>query len=291
MLRWKVYSLGYAKHVTDRIFKILEDTSPEIRKELLNLFATGANGRLSVRLKVAEQRLTRIRGRAWNQAERETVAALIDLFDEEIREMVRASPTKLSLPDPKSLLPRVLVVGHNIKDWFKSFFTSDLRRLIGQVRISVLAGESLQQLFKRIMGKLSAVMASVKRAVSSIIPTAISAWGAKVKDAMASLNSDVFNLELWVSILDNRTTKGCFDLHGKTFERGKGIQPGYHFYCRSDRIPLFTDGGSSVVSNYSAWIGTQDARFKRYVGEGEFSYNNLRPLSLQQVKERISGSS
>lgn len=291
LLRSKVYALGYAKHVTDRVLKILDDTEPEIRKELLDIFGTNPGTRVVLRLREAEKRLARIRGAGWSRSTNEAISMLLDLFLGEPETLSQAASTTLALPTVaqiKAAFQRTLVVGHTLKDWFASLRAADIRKMIGQLRVSVFGGESVTQLLRRLMGKLSPIAVALKNQMSSLIATTVGSVSNKVRDLTAGLNGDVFDMELWVSVLDNKTTRTCRRLDGQTFPRGVGIQPGYHFHCRSDRVPLMTGGGIPAIGNYSAWVGTQSAEFQRYAGKDEFKYRDLRPLTLNQVKRGLS---
>jgi hypothetical protein len=199
----------------------------------------------------------------------------------------KASDVNLKTPKSTTLLSRAkgaLVGGHTVKDWFASMRSGDIRRMIGQLRIGIFAGEDVGKVLKRITGRLSSVANAAKNSVRTIVSTAVGSVINTVRRTLIDLNPGTFGHELWVSILDGATTAGCRRLDGTMFRAGEGIQPGYHLGCRSERIPVLDEGGEYDVGTYSAWIGTQSDSFQRYAGMSQFSANDLKPLTLDKMR-------
>lgn len=291
LVRHKVYLLGFGKHVADRVFAILDATEPEMRKHLLDIFGTSTGGsRVIARLRDAEARLFGIRSRAWNKSLSEVVSLLTEMAGGE--QAVLEFAVKSSLVPPKSenwsarRVNSALLAGHKLKDWWKTIKDSDIRRMIGQLRVSVFGGETVTQILARIAGRLSPIANAAKNSVSTVIHTAVGAVVAAVRKALIEANSVLFDWELWVSILDSRTTRTCRKLDGQQFPVGEGPQPGYHPYCRSDRIPITDGGGGYTLGSYRDWAALQPLSFRRYAGAKEFSVKTLKPLSFADVRER-----
>lgn len=294
LLRRKVRLLGFAKHVADRIVAWLDATEPKMRSVLLEIFGTNTLGpRLATRLRDAEARVLGIRSAGWSRSVNELVSSLVELAKKEPAALKQVAGSKLNLPPETTVVSRVhkvLVAGHKIKDWMRSMRDADLRRVLGQLRIAVLAGEDVNKILGRLTGKLSAVANAAKHAVRSIAATAVTAVSDAVRSAIMEINvgreGARYQWELWISILDNRTTSGCRKLHHKRFRVGEGIRPGYHFFCRSERVPIDDDGGDVANESYTKWVSRQPQSFRKYAGEGtEFSESALRPLTLKQIEE------
>jgi hypothetical protein len=288
LIRHKVYALGYAKHVADRVIAFLDATEPAMRRELLDIFGTNTTGQGTIkRLRRAELLLSRIRGTGWSRATGEAMQLIADLARGEPEHLSQAVGQKLKLPTESILLRKAratLIAGHKLLDWLNNMRLSDIRRLIGQLRVAVFGGETVPQMLKRITGKLSAIANTAKNSIRAIVNTAVGAVVNTVRRAIIDLNPGPWGFELWVSVLDSRTTVTCRALDGQVFAAGEGIQPGYHINCRSERIPLLDDGGAHELGNYSAWIGTQAPEFQRYAGTQVFSVTDLRPLSLDKMR-------
>lgn len=59
------------------------------------------------------------------------------------------------------------------------------------------------------------------------------------REELYANNSDVIAKLEWVSVLDDRTTDGCLELDGQTWEEDESHpEPGYHWNCRSILVPV-----------------------------------------------------
>lgn len=144
----------------------------------------------------------------------------------------------------------------------------------------------------------------------------------KISDQMRLLtyreNRDIVTEEKWVSVLDNRTSSGCQALDGEIFPLGRGIRPGYHWNCRSNRIPVVAeeyqlpikskrtargpDGKSKLTRDkkYGTWLAQQPKSFQeealgktkaKLFREGglsldKFVDHNYQELTLAQLRRR-----
>lgn len=293
LLRRKVRLLGFAKHVADRVTAWLDATEPKMRSVLLEIFGTNTLGpRLATRLRDAEARVLGIRTAGWSRSVNELVTSLVEMAKSEPAALKQAVGSKLTLPTETTVVSKVhkvLIAGHKIKDWMYAMRDADLRRVIGQLRMSVLAGDDVSKILGKLTGKLSAVAAAAKHSVRSIASTAVTAVSDAVRTAIVELNSGRggrYQWELWISILDGKTTLGCRRLHHKRFRVGEGIRPGYHFFCRSERVPIDDDGGDVADETYGKWVSRQPSDFRKYAGNtSEFRESDLRPLTLAQLAE------
>lgn len=285
LLRHKVLALGYAKTVVDEVVLFLDATEPQLQRALLDIFSTPHLG-VAARLRRAESQVVRIRGAAWNKLSDAAVEAMVRLAHLEPKVLSQALGVKIAPPSDNvltRLVNKTLVAGNTIKEWFKSLKELDLKRLVGQVRLGILAGESVGDVLKRITGRLSMVANAAKRAVRMVVETAVGAVSSVVRGALDDVRG-LGDWELWVSILDSRTTVWCRELSGRTFRVGSGPLPGFHAHCRSERVPLLKDGGDYNVRSYGEWIPTQPPWFRRYAGK-VFNVMSLKPLSLNQLLE------
>jgi hypothetical protein len=111
----------------------------------------------------------------------------------------------------------------------------------------------------------------------------------------------LFQLEQFVAVLDNRTTKLCRSLNNKRYAIGEGPIPPLHMNCRSIRVlvlPPSIGGAPFDPGSYATWIrrqpfsvrvmllGTAKAKTTEddSVDLGAFQDYGARPMSLEQVK-------
>lgn len=284
LLRHKILLLGFSKQVAEQVITYLKETEPEIRALLIKQFGVGGQ-RLITRLRETEVRLRDIRRQAWKRAAEYVALQLLEMAEREHLSHERTFGVALTQPVKKNLEPVVVgavIAGHTLGEWFDSLEAADTGRAIAQLRIGVIAGDSVTKLSRRMTGRLSLIGPAAYNAVRALSATAFVVVSDAVRNNMVAANPDLFDYELWVSIIDSGTTKGCFDLHLMVFPVGEGPQPGYHLHCRSDRIPLNNDGGKVAVATYGSWIVTQPQEFQSYAGKS-FKYVDLKPIPISKV--------
>jgi SPP1 gp7 family putative phage head morphogenesis protein len=207
-------------------------------------------------------------------------------------EAVESEPKLLEVPTQfddgivRNKVSKALIAGQTLKAWWKSLKDADIRRILNNLRVSVLGGETLKQLLDRLSGKLSSIKSAAKSQILAVANTAVMAATGAMRQMAVAANTVMFDWELWVSVLDSRTTRTCRDLDGQQFPVREGPQPGYHLNCRSDRIPISDGGGEYTIGSYAQWASLQPISFRRYAGEQNFNPKRLRSLSWQDVRER-----
>jgi len=302
LVRHQTFLVGHAKNVSAKVRAALDATSPEMRKHLLETFAANDTENQTIKkLRAAEAKLFGIRMPGWNDAREKLIDALVELAQHEpkflagtvarIREgigEILLSPTAERL---RAIVSRALIAGRTLLEQFKSAASADLARISGQTRIGYFARETASKIAARVLGTakvLSPALTAAANAVDTLVSTAVHAVASAARELAISENTrkgGFGDLELWVSILDNRTTQGCIHLNGKIFPIGVGIQPGYHYHCRSDRVPyLEGEEPPNPLTTFADWVETQGAKFKKFVGNTKtFLRTGIQPLTLKEV--------
>lgn len=291
LIRYRIALVGYGKHVADKVIAFLDATTPAIRLALLDIFGTTmvTGSRLISRLREAEARLSRIRSRGWSRAADEAIRILLEIAHYTPKVLRQSVGKVLEVPTDRTLTARTkgaLIAGRKVTEWLEAMKTSDVGRMIGQLRVAVIAGETVDQILGRLVGKLSPVAAATKRGLASFAESALGAVSAAVFAVAVAANKAVFRRDLWLSIIDNRTTEGCRRLHQQIFPSDSGPRPGYHFYCRSVRVPIDDTGEPYSPSTYESWASDQDDGFLAYAGKS-LDVASLRPLTFQQVQDFV----
>jgi hypothetical protein len=288
IIRARIRAMGYANGVSEEVIRYLNATTPEIKRTILEAFIE-FGPRIVGRLRLVETRIAKIRQRAWGKLSIAALDALIQLMSLQGKVLGEAYGQELSEPKKTTIsdaLAASLIVGLTPKEWLAKLQADDLRRYISQLRIGVMAGEDPKKILARLVGPLASPGRVVANNLRMFVETATSVAVSTAQRLVLQANGNrlAIQYEEWVSILDDRTTAGCIDLNGDRFEVGKGPQPGYHPYCRSERVPVAEGGGDYNVSSYAEWIKTQPARFQKYAGS-PFKVADLRPLTINQMLE------
>ena len=106
--------------------------------------------------------------------------------------------------------------------------------------------------------------------------------------------NEIIAREMWVSVLDEKTSLFCIGQDGKTHKVGEGPYPPAHPHCRSIRIPYV--GRPPQIQSYRRWLAEQPAsfqdsvlgptrgdEFRRLVGKG-VDPNRIRFANVKQLK-------
>lgn len=182
--------------------------------------------------------------------------------------------------------------GKFTKDLIKLFDENQRGRIIEQLRISFVEGESLTTATRRLRN----ITNTNARFARAFIRTTNSHIGSVVSDEVYKANADLVEQYEWLSILDGRTTPICRGRDGKRYDVGKGPMPPAHIGCRSTTTPILKDFPPPQRETFDEWIKRQDAERQNQilgpsraalVREGasvrSFVDNTGRTLTLKQL--------
>ena len=145
--------------------------------------------------------------------------------------------------------------GTTVSKAFRGLAESSAERLDLAVRSGVFAGESLDQITRRLVGRLDFAdlgPLSVKQLalaggeltklannqISTIVRTSVNQVTNQASQAVYAANKKVAPKYEYVATLDSRTSPICRRLDGQIFEYNKGPTPPQHFNCRSTTVPV-----------------------------------------------------
>lgn len=137
-------------------------------------------------------------------------------------------------------------LGRNFETWITDLATKDAGRIADEVIVGVLQGRSRQRILQAVLGEEdldgnNGETQRTRNALTQIIDTGLFAMLGLAALDFADSNP-LLPRDLYVAVLDSRTTQICRSLHGKVFTRGKGPYPPLHWHCRSIRVALPADG-------------------------------------------------
>jgi len=145
--------------------------------------------------------------------------------------------------------------GTTVSKAFRGIAESSVEKLDLAVRSGVFAGESLDQITRRLVGRLEFAdfgPLSVKQLalaggeltkiannqISTIVRTSVNQVTNQASQAVYAANKKVSPRYEYVATLDSKTSPICQRLDGQTFDYNNGPTPPQHFNCRSTTVPV-----------------------------------------------------
>lgn len=260
LVRHQIGLMRLSGSVRNKIVDLLNETEKdlelEIRKRLANIQAGASLSPYTLRrLDLLEAAVKELREAAITKAFGVLTEEMRDLMKHETEFLAMSfqtvAPVVLDLAIPSTLELLTLVTqqpveGKTLKKWAQDLKQRDVRRIMDQVRIGMVRGETAQQIAKRVVGTAAlkgtdAVTEITRQHAAAITRTAVNFFSNRAKQAFYEANSDIVDEELYVATLDARTTPVCRSNDGKRFPLGKGPIPPLHFGCRSLRVAILSD--------------------------------------------------
>jgi SPP1 gp7 family putative phage head morphogenesis protein len=204
---------------------------------------------------------------------------------------------------PATALGDPEIMGKTLKDWRQRLFNNDLHRLSEGLTLGARLGDNEAALRARLIGHKSyggrdGLTATTRREMDALVRTATDVFADFARVNIA-IENPLAGKEVYVALLDSRTTEQCKGLHGKVFAASEGPRPPVHWYCRSTRVPLVGNGPNSIP-RYREWLNRLSAadqnevlgsRQARAFREGKldlqsFREPNWRGIDLETLAQR-----
>jgi len=155
------------------------------------------------------------------------------------------------------------VMGNTMDQWQERLFNNDMQRLKLGLNFGVRLGENEAALRARLLGQsalggIGGAVEATRRELDTLVRTATDVFADLARVQIDTENA-LTGREIYVAILDSRTTKLCTGLHGRTFKAGQGPRPPLHWYCRSTRVPL-VGKRTPFLPSYREWLNRLSAR-------------------------------
>ena len=196
-----------------------------------------------------------------------------------------------------------LILGSTIPQRFQIIENSDVRRMILKIKSMYLAGYDPSAILTAVLGvaEFQYAGSSVGQTVSYLktnIQSMISGLSEDVIHSFCLANDDVIQYEVFVAVLDSKTTEQCAEADGKFWKLDEGLFPPLHENCRSRRYPLingvaFVEGRYFYMKDGEEYIkmtltGNEKTKWiEKYIGgvPKKYTYEEFlrrQPLSLQE---------
>jgi hypothetical protein len=196
-----------------------------------------------------------------------------------------------------------LILGSTIPQRFQIIENSDVRRMILKIKSMYLSGYDPSAILTAVIGVagFQYVGSAVGQTISYVktnIQTMISGLSEEVLHQFSTANDDVIQYEVFVAVLDSKTTEQCAESDGSFWKLDEGLFPPLHENCRSRRYPLingvaFVEGRYFYMRDGEEYIKMslvgkdKDRWIENYIGGVPKKYNyeqflRRQPLSFQE---------
>lgn len=219
-----------------------------------------ANGRVEQ----AKQELFATRSQAFRDAFVRLQARLDEVKDYERlfhSAILRAGGKSVNVPT--TITGSTDVMGHSMDAWRQRLFANDMHRLTEGLTLGARLGDNEAAMRARLIGHKSyggrdGLTATTRRELDTLVRTATDTF-ADLARVQIAIENPLAGKEIYVAILDSRTTDRCKDLHGSVHGADDGPRPPIHWYCRSTRVPLVGDGPNRIP-RYREWLNRLSAQ-------------------------------
>ena len=143
--------------------------------------------------------------------------------------------------------------GETVEKAFRGIATRNQALLARTIRAGVFSGEPVNQIAKKLVGKLNfedtaKAAGQTKLAthqIKTIVRTSVNQVQNQASQAVYAANKKVAPRYEYVATLDSKTSNICKRLDGRKFQYNRGPTPPQHFNCRSTTVPVVDYEGLS----------------------------------------------
>lgn len=191
----------------------------------------------------------------------------VDLFKlQAVGKQIPRGTNEPSKVDVLALIRATPHQGATIKEWFSEFARADAMRAERLLRQAFIERRKPEPILNALLGTYAhgpknhqAVRSIAQRALRSLVTTMVSHAFAVGRESVWQKNSKRVFREVWISVLDTKTSPFCIAHAGRSWPLGKGPHAPAHIHCRSMKIPLFYKEKLPTNLSWYDWLKNQDA--------------------------------
>jgi len=301
-VRHQVSLLRFSEGQAEQISALLAEGERELLEKISGAMAAGRDaGRLEAVLASVKEARAKVISAAGGQLA-EQLQGLAEADEQWERQAIASSvPIQLNVAAvPLEQLRAAVdapINGLPLAGWLDSIAASDAQRLQQAVSLSIVQGETVDDLVRRIRGTRAngysdGVLSVTRRNAEALARTAVSHASNQAREAVWDANSDIVRALRWTSTLDGRTSSVCQarDGHlapvgGSALDPGDvalnppGARPPAHFNCRSLMVAVLDGVAIAGDRPFVADARTRAAREKDFRREAKD-----RGVPIQQVR-------
>lgn len=288
MVRHQIQLQRFAKGVTQKIHAVLNSTEQDLADMIRARLAASA-GLDTVadirRLQTLLSMMENLRTTTWETLDASWANELMALAATEpgfmANQLDTTSPAVLDLALPalnqlKAIVTSQPFEGATLKEWSGKLAAEDIRRMEAQIRLGMTAGEDSATIARRIVGSArllgkDGMTEITRRNAAAITRTAVNFIANRSRRALILENKSIFSQEMFLAVLDSRTTPICQSLDGDLYDVGEGPIPPLHWNCRSTRVPVLN---GQAIGNRPYKAITEQEILRDFAKE-----NGMKPVS------------
>lgn len=258
LIRHQIGLLGLSARVSRRIVDLLNEAEKDLRgqleRRLQYLVGRGISAEdfTTRRYRAILDSIAELRADVFSKTKAELREEMLALVKHEATFIASAiefaAPVVLEMARPDSALLSALVThnpfeGRTLSEWAEDIRRADIKRINDAINIGLVQGETIQQITARVIGTQAlngrnGATQMTRNQVAGLVRTAVNSYSNQARRIVFEANKDIVEEEVWVSVLDSRTTLYCASQGGKVYPVGEGPYPPAHWNCRSVRVAL-----------------------------------------------------
>lgn len=144
--------------------------------------------------------------------------------------------------DLRKLRGNFPIEGRTLAQWLAQARQNDLRRITDSTIAGIVQRETPVQVGRRVFGSerlrgTDGVRSATRNGTQALVNTVAAGLILEARRQLWA-DSNLIDEELYVAVLDSRTTVVCSTLDGNRYPTNEGPRPPIHFNCRSIRVPI-----------------------------------------------------
>jgi SPP1 gp7 family putative phage head morphogenesis protein len=146
----------------------------------------------------------------------------------------------------------------------EKFTSAQISLMQRTISDGILLGDSIRDIAAQVKALSTGKTAAQTKAVTR---TLVNHTTAQARKSFLAENSEVFDGDEWIAVLDSRTTLICAGRDGRVYPIGSGPYPPAHYQCRSLRVPVLKSQFESATQksnreDFDTWLKDQDKSFQ-----------------------------
>lgn len=262
LVRHQIGLLRVSGSIRNRLLELLARTEPDLKEKIARRLQTirergqDFGPATTERLNQMEKEIAILLAPTYKEAAKLVKQEMLDLGLHEVQyaslTIQNALPVIVAtnIPTKEQLRSVILsrpMQGLLLKEWTDQWTAGDRNRIMDQITVGIVQGETNQQIQRRIFGTTvfqgrDGAREITRRGADVLTRTVTNAVANNARQNLFKQNKQLIASEVYVATLDSRTTAVCRGFDGKKFPVNKGPIPPLHIRCRSTRVPAIDAG-------------------------------------------------
>lgn len=148
---------------------------------------------------------------------------------------VNAIPYAISLAIIAASIPKIDVQGNSYTSEINLIKYRLIQDIKKKVRFGLLSGQEYTDIFNNVSKSIN----KTGNGLNNLVATTTQAVISDIAEEYANKNKAQSDLEMYIAVMDSKTTRICRRNNGKIFKEGEGQRVPAHYNCRSIRVKYY----------------------------------------------------